>query len=62
MATLCDRLHMQVYAAVAQRVQGRLPGGERGDQLAAEAEAVCSELGIKNTSRFTAMLMPGFAE
>ncbi|MCA9118053.1 MAG: hypothetical protein KDA79_23435, partial [Planctomycetaceae bacterium] len=26
-ATLCDRLHMQVYAAVAQRVQGRLLGG-----------------------------------
>jgi hypothetical protein len=55
-----ERADMRLYAAAARHRLGNLLGGERGQQLVAEAEAWMTEQRIKNPAAMTRMLAPGF--
>jgi len=52
---------MALYVAVCRRRLGETIGGERGQQLLTEADAWMQAQRIKNPSRMTEMLAPGFA-
>jgi eukaryotic-like serine/threonine-protein kinase len=51
---------MHLHSAVAKRRQGEVFGGERGEQLIAEADNWMLEQNIKNPAQLTRMLAPGF--
>jgi ATP/maltotriose-dependent transcriptional regulator MalT len=52
--------NMALYAAAARRRLGQTLGGERGDQLLAEATSWMTQQQIKKPDRMTQMLAPGF--
>jgi serine/threonine protein kinase/tetratricopeptide (TPR) repeat protein len=61
-ATGFDACDMALYGAACRHSLGKLLGGDEGRALVATAEAWMGEQCIKNPSRMTAMLAPGFAK
>jgi ATP/maltotriose-dependent transcriptional regulator MalT len=55
-----ERAEMRLYAAAARRRLGEKVGGERGQQLIAEADAWMTEQKIKKPDALAKMLAPGF--
>jgi serine/threonine protein kinase/tetratricopeptide (TPR) repeat protein len=55
-----ERAEMRLYAAAARRRLGEKVGGERGQQLIAEADAWMTEQKIKKPDALARMLAPGF--
>jgi hypothetical protein len=55
-----DAADMALHAAAARRQLGRLQGGEQGDRLIRDADALMAEETVKNPERMAAMLAPGF--
>ena len=53
---------MGLYAAAARRRLGQVTGGERGPELIADAEEWMRSKEIKNPTRMTRMLAPGWNE
>jgi serine/threonine protein kinase len=56
----CEECDMLLLAAAARRRLGEVMGGEGGRHLAAQADAWMREQGIRNPTRMTAVLAPGF--
>jgi len=57
-----DEADMPLYAAAARNRLGRLLGGEEGSRLRAAGNSWMTRQGIKNPSRMTAMVAPGFPD
>jgi hypothetical protein len=55
----CDML---AHAAAARRRLGQLLGGDRGQELIAQADAWMTAQQVRNPARLTAMLAPGFPD
>jgi len=55
-----ERAEMRLYAAAARRRLGEKVGGERGQQLIAEADAWMAGQKIKKPEALARMLAPGF--
>ena len=53
---------MHLYAAVARRRCGQILGGAAGADIIASADMAMSEQGVRNPSRMTRALAPGFPE
>jgi hypothetical protein len=53
-----EKLEMVLQAAAAKRRKGELQGGSEGGALAAEAEASLRDRGIRNPSRWLALVAP----
>ena len=51
---------MNLYASAAQRLRGKLLGGEPGRQLVTTADEWMASRAIHSPERFAAMLVPGF--
>jgi hypothetical protein len=56
-----DAAAMELHAAVARRRLGELLGGSGGQELAGAADTWMAGQGIRNPTRWAAMLAPGFA-
>jgi hypothetical protein len=56
----CDAAELRLYAAVARRRRGERLGGDEGRALIAAADTWMTAQGIRNPSRLTAALAPGF--
>jgi hypothetical protein len=59
-ATLLDAADMRLYATAVRRRQGELVGGAQGRDLVREADARMAQQQIRDPTRLTAMLVPGF--
>jgi serine/threonine protein kinase len=57
-----EQADMCLYAAAARRRLGQALGGDRGRSLIGEADAWMEKQTIKNPTRLTQMLVPGFKE
>jgi serine/threonine protein kinase/tetratricopeptide (TPR) repeat protein len=57
-----ERAEMRLYAAAARRRLGEKLGGERGQQLIAEADAWMTGQKIQNPEALVKMLAPGFKD
>ncbi len=55
-----DAADMVLYAAAARRHLGRMAGGEPGQNLVRDADALFARETVKNPERMAAMLAPGF--
>jgi hypothetical protein len=53
---------MGLYAVVSRRRLGQMLGGERGRELIAETDEWMAKEGIKNPTRMTRMLAPGWED
>jgi hypothetical protein len=55
------RAEMRVFAATADNRLRTLGGESRRDELSADSERFLVSQGVRNLSRWTEMLIPGFA-
>lgn len=57
-----EELGLDLWTLSARYVLGRLLGGETGDALRGQAQAVLRERGTVSVAKLTHMMLPGFDE
>jgi hypothetical protein len=57
-----DEAQMRLYAAVARRRLGQLRGGDGGRALLAEADAWMNAQGVRDASKLSRVIAPGFPD
>ncbi len=59
---LLDRADLSIDAAIARRAKGKLIGGDEGKALVLNADNCMADQGIKNPTRWIAMIAPGMED